>query len=469
MRSRTGKSVYIIALLAAATLALLPAGRNVAQAQIALPGVPGNLTRLPAPELDRRVKRTTEETAAKTDSAAKKAGDTVDKGADEATDTVGAAASGVQQTVRDAAAAAGGLLRAFVPATDPAGAEIERDVVVVLAEPDEVAGLPIPAEQLLARRELPGLGLTLLTLRRPAGVTLPETVDNVRSAFPGAAVDFNHVYRYAGEFGASAAAPDGAEASGAAADDGMLRIGMVDSALASDHPALAGSHIVGRDFAVQAGDRPLTHGTAVASLIEASAGGRATIYSASVFFQLPDHEPGATAESLVAALDWLAEEQLAVVNMSLAGPGNALLEKAVAATRVRGLVVVAAVGNNGPAGPPQYPAAYDGVIGVTAVDRDYRIFAYANRGDHVDYAATGVDVRVADSRSGGFTLASGTSMASPHVAVVAAEILRAGAAGPAAMLSLLDSSAKDLGRKGFDPVFGHGLITQAPVVLSVTE
>jgi hypothetical protein len=37
------------------------------------------------------------------------------------------------------------------------------------------------------------------------------------------------------------------------------------------------------------------------------------------------------------------------------------------------------------------------------------------------------------------------------------------------MLSLLDSSAKDLGRKGFDPVFGHGLITQAPVVLSVTE
>ncbi|MGA8203008.1 MAG: S8 family serine peptidase [Woeseiaceae bacterium] len=452
-------SVYIIAISVAAALMLVPGGGNSAFAQIALPAVPGNLTHLPPPVLEKPVRSTVERTADKTKDTTESAAKTVDAAKASVTDTA-------TSIVRDAGSAAGGLLRQFIPSTDPGGAVIEQDVIVVLAEPDDVAGLPIPDDQLLTRRELPALGLTLLTLRRPTGVELPQAIENVRSAFPTSAVDFNHVYRYESETSRPASVLPGPPRDEVATG---LRVGMVDSAVEEDHPALAGSRVVARDFATNEGIRPRTHGTAVASLVTGSAGGTATIYSASVFFQVPNHEPGATTESLVAALEWMAEERVPVVNMSLAGPGNALLEKAIAATLARGLIVVAAVGNNGPSGPPLFPAAYDGVIGVTAVDHDDRIFRYANRGDQVDCAAAGVDLRVADSESGGWILASGTSMASPHVAVVVARALGSGTIEPASVMSWLVANARDLGARGFDPVFGYGLITDPPSVASAAH
>jgi subtilisin family serine protease len=206
----------------------------------------------------------------------------------------------------------------------------------------------------------------------------------------------------------------------------------------------------------------------VASLVAKSADQQVTIYSASVFFQMPNHMPGSTAESLVAALDWLVAENVDVINMSLAGPGNELLEAAIAKlTQLDSTVVVAAVGNNGPSGAPMYPAAYESVIGVTAVDRRNKIFRYANRGEQVAFAARGVDVKVADSLSGGWRIESGTSMASPHIAVVIAQLRRSTAIRPDAVKSWLIANAEDLGRKGFDPVYGHGLITQPPIVVSL--
>ena len=85
---------------------------------------------------------------------------------------------------------------------------------------------------------------------------------------------------------------------------------------------------------------------------------------------------------------------------------------------------------------------------------------------YVDFAALGVDVKVADSSTGSYRLVSGTSMASPHVAVVAALLLRKNGVEPDAVTSWLMTGAEDLGRKGFDPVYGHGLITRPPVVVS---
>jgi subtilisin family serine protease len=114
-----------------------------------------------------------------------------------------------------------------------------------------------------------------------------------------------------------------------------------------------------------------------------------------------------------------------------------------------------------------YPAAYESVIGVTAVDRRNKIFRYANRGEQVAFAARGVDVKVADSLSGGWRIESGTSMASPHIAVVIAQLRRSTAIRPDAVKSWLIANAEDLGRKGFDPVYGHGLITQPPIVVSL--
>jgi subtilisin family serine protease len=177
-----------------------------------------------------------------------------------------------------------------------------------------------------------------------------------------------------------------------------------------------------------------------------------------VFFGDDTGNPIATTASLVAALSWQAAERVAVVNMSLAGPPNRVLETAIEAATADGMVVVAAVGNNGPAGEPLYPAAYATVVGVTAVDSANRIYRYANRGRHVMFAAPGVRVRVAES-DGGYDTRSGTSMAAPYAAAIIAQCV-ATHVTPSTddVLASLKAAAIDLGARDFDDVFGHGLI-----------
>lgn len=236
-----------------------------------------------------------------------------------------------------------------------------------------------------------------------------------------------------------------------------MRIGLIDSAVLTGHPTLSGVDVVSRDFVPHEGERPLGHGTAVASILAATAGDGTEILAASVFFQKPGHAPGATTESLIGALDWLAGSDVDVINMSLAGPADVLLERALSRIAVDGPTVVAAVGNNGPAAEPLYPAAYESVVGVTAIDSERRIFAYANRGPQVDFAAPGVAVKVANLPTG-FRLESGTSMASPYVSAVIAAASRETGLPKEALLETLRTSAEDLGDEGFDPVFGYGLV-----------
>jgi subtilisin family serine protease len=92
-----------------------------------------------------------------------------------------------------------------------------------------------------------------------------------------------------------------------------------------------------------------------------------------------------------------------------------LLEAAVRAALARGHVIVAAVGNDGPAAPVKYPAAYDGVIAVTAVDERGKVQIDANRGAAVMFAAPGVNIRAAQL-SDEYAAVTGTSFASPVVA-----------------------------------------------------
>ena len=456
--------VYIIA--AAAVLGLVAPAES-AIAQLGLPQVPGGLRDLPT-DIDRNVRTRAERAAEKAAEEAEKAREALDETAepivDAATGVVGTASGQVFDAIT-------GVTRTFVTTRAPDGSLIEADIVVALLDDAERDALRRSGALIVSERSMGALGKTLVTLRRPDGVALPDALGELRSRFPDSAIDYNHLYRLdqaseepAGDDGADAASttprPTGA------AGQRSLKIGVIDSAVLAKHPALQSVRVIENDFVNSEHARPLTHGTAVASLIVRSAGEPVDIYSASVFFQVPGHMPGASTEGLVAALDWLVAEDVDVINMSLSGPANELLEVAVDATAARGKTVVAAVGNNGPAGEPLYPGAYDSVIGVTAVDREHRIFRNANRGEHVDYAAIGVNVKVADSTTGSFTIASGTSMAAPHVAVVAAKTLRDSGAQPDALRSWLIASAKDLGRKGFDPVYGHGLITQPPAVVS---
>jgi subtilisin family serine protease len=130
----------------------------------------------------------------------------------------------------------------------------------------------------------------------------------------------------------------------------------------------------------------------------------------------------------------------------------------VQAAAGRGPILVAAAGNDGPNAEPVYPAAYDGVIAVTAVDTARNPYRRAVRGDHIDIAAPGVGVWTAASVSGA-RQKSGTSFAAPFV-TAAVSVLLAAKPGlsPQEVEAELMASAEDIGKPGKDAVYGWGLL-----------
>jgi len=114
--------------------------------------------------------------------------------------------------------------------------------------------------------------------------------------------------------------------------------------------------------------------------------------------------------------------------------------------------------NKGAASPPLYPAADPNVIAVTATDDRDRLYEAANRGKHIAVAAPGVDI-VVPAPNNGFVSATGTSFAAAHVAGVAALLIaQKPSRTPDDIRTILMSTAKDLGPKGRDPLFGAGLV-----------
>ena len=115
------------------------------------------------------------------------------------------------------------------------------------------------------------------------------------------------------------------------------------------------------------------------------------------------------ARTVARALAWLCEQRTPLINVSLVGPRNRVIEAIVAELVARGFIIVAAVGNDGPAAAPLYPAAYAGVVGVTGVDARGRALVEAGRGPQVDFAALGV------VGGRGRAVLRGTSYAAPIV------------------------------------------------------
>ncbi|MEA3108491.1 MAG: hypothetical protein QOI88_3096 [Gammaproteobacteria bacterium] len=123
-----------------------------------------------------------------------------------------------------------------------------------------------------------------------------------------------------------------------------------------------------------------------------------------------------------------------------------------------GYIIVAAVGNDGPAAPPLYPASYPNVVGVTAVDAHHHVLIEAARGPQVMFAAPGADLAAAaDGHT--FTAMRGTSFAAPFVAALLGSALTApNAADAAAAIDALAKAAVDLGPPGRDLTYGFGLV-----------
>lgn len=291
---------------------------------------------------------------------------------------------------------------------------------------------------LIAREDVPELGLSVVRLAVPAGQSLAHAQRQLRRLLPQATIAADQLYF---ESGASAAGSPGKPAMPAATVS--TRIGVIDGAPGSSAPVSAL-----RGFARGA---PLAsdHGSAVVSLMRQA--GAANIVAADVYGADP---AGGNAMAIAQALGWMIAQQARVVSISLVGPRNPVLERAIKAVEARGTMVVAAVGNDGPAAPPSFPASYPGVIAVTAVDGRDRALIEAGRALHLDYAAPGADMLAANT-AGAWKPVRGTSFAAPLVAVRAAHAL---ADSGTRWQAVLDGEARDLGRRGPDPVFGRGLV-----------
>jgi len=295
---------------------------------------------------------------------------------------------------------------------DGQGQPVRRGVLVI-ADPDTAslqravgAGFRIVAEQ-----GEPTLGIRIVTLSVPRGMSARAGLKRLRSVAPALDADYDHVFEPAGGALASVA---GTLATAAAGSSGP-RIGIIDGGVAS-HPSLAGASIEQNGFAGK--PQPTGHGTAVASLLVGSEGpfrGAARGASVLVADVYGGSRAAGSASSIVRALGWLAAERSQVINISLVGPQNRLVQRAVDAVRRRGIQIVAAVGNDGPAAPPQYPASYPGVVAVTGVDAGGRALPEAGRAAHLDFAAPGADMAAA-LPGRGYAKVRGTSFAAPLAA-----------------------------------------------------
>jgi subtilisin family serine protease len=357
------------------------------------------------------------------------------------------------------AAAARALIRqnrALIEA-DPDGEPIVR--AELLAYGPDAATLEALAAggfEIKRRGSLGALGGELITLRAPAGVSTRRALARLRRIDPAGDYDYNHIYLPSG--GADASAPPVAAGAAAAPPPGGALVGMIDSGVEASHPALA--RLRTEEGGCAGRLIPASHGTAVASLIAAGAAsvpGTAPGTRLIAIDVYCGEATGGSTERVALAFASLAQEGVGVINVSLVGPRNAALARVVAAVQARGVLVVAAVGNDGPAAPPLYPAALPGVIAVTGVDEKDRVLPEAGRGPHVAFAAPGAGLRAADLNKG-YALVRGTSYASPIVAGLLAGNLSSEAGQPERALQALIGTARDLGAPGRDPVYGYGLV-----------
>ncbi len=338
-----------------------------------------------------------------------------------------------------------------------AGVQVVRGEVLAIAPNDaDLAAARGLGFTLLRQETFTALGLTAAVLRAPDGMNAETALTALRKADPSGDYDYNHIYNPSGD---SAAPSSGMAASGGTA--GVAAVGMIDAGLDRDHPSLRHTAIRSKCFAADKAGPATAHGTAVASLLIGEDGSfegflhGTTLYAADVYC---GQASGGSADNIVRALAWLAQNRIAVVNISLSGPPNALLAAGTAAFVNSGHVLVAAVGNDGPAAPEKYPAAYPGVVGVTSVDNNNNIQLDANRGPDVAFAARGVEVRAA-TLHGGYDTVTGTSFAAPVVTARFARLVAVpdpAAAGRA--LVALERAAHELGAPGRDPVFGYGYL-----------
>jgi hypothetical protein len=312
---------------------------------------------------------------------------------------------------------------------------------------------------------------SVVRLLPPRGMSLAQAQRAVRLTDAGAAADFDHFYYTDGGSNCIGATCEAASLIGwnlpTAPQCGPVpTIGLIDTGIDREHEALQGQSIeIVSGLQLNGTPSQRDHGTAIAALLvgrnRSNTQGllpEARLLAVDAFYRDNGTADRTDVTTLVMALEALAERNVRVVNMSLSGPPNEVLKRAIASAQAKGMVIVAAAGNNGAGAGPSYPAAYPGVIAVTAVDRNLDVYRRATQGDYIDLAAPGVEIQVA-APGGGYATKSGTSYAVPFISAAAA-VLRASdrTLDLAALQAALESHTLDLGQPGRDRTYGYGLL-----------
>lgn len=270
----------------------------------------------------------------------------------------------------------------------------------------------------LARRELRPVRQRTLSdqavlhlYRSHSAVNLTEALEELRQIDPSGIYALNHVF-----------SPRGAPVEdrivtevSPAPSNAPCSVGLIDGPV--DRLPTAHQAFIARSERFEIGPKSSSsHGAAVALRLLKSATRHQPrrqigLCVADVF--VLGAEDTITTEALTAAMSWQMSQNVSLINASLAGPHNDIVAWSVDRFIAAGGTLIAAVGNGGPLSRDIYPAAYDGVIGVTAVDADGEVYVFASQGPHVDISARGVSVDVSDI--GVADPISGTSFAAPIV------------------------------------------------------
>lgn len=396
--------------------------------------------------------------------AAKDAADAAEEAAKAAEDAAKDATDAAENAAKDADDAAkdnygssesmDDLAKSENPEKDDRGFPVRRGEIVALDLSDAALEEAQARDfNVIERTPLAALDGIVTRLSAPKGMDAATALAAMRRLDAGGSYDLTHYY--AMEFAAQGARSAAATGGKLTPRKGKLKIGMIDTGIAA-HKVLAHTQLQQRDFSNGKAAAPTEHGTAIASLLVSD--GASQIYAANIF-RGSAAKPYTSADAIVRALDWMVAQEVPVINISLAGPRNKILDQLMARALDKGHVIVAAAGNGGPTAPPAYPAALPNVVAVTAVDRNLHVYRYANQGRYITVSAHGVDVTAA-APGGGTGSYSGTSFATPHITAWLARCVKSvSTTSRQKCMAALAKSAKDLGAPGKDEVYGLGYIS----------
>jgi subtilisin family serine protease len=250
-----------------------------------------------------------------------------------------------------------------------------------------------------------------------------------------------------------------------------VKVGACDTGISEEHSVGRGGDLNGAVFASRdfTGSRQGVldihgHGTHVAGIIGARAGNDRGIAGVAPKCQLAiakvlgDNGFGSD-DSVAAGIVWCVEQGCQVINLSLGGGGRSRkIEDAITYANTKGCIVVCAAGNEG--GRVGWPAAAPNNLCIGAIDANKVLANFSNRGNEVDYVGPGVEILSTYAR-GGYAKLSGTSMATPWISGLIANMLshRSGpsVASAATYREIFDRAVIDLGPPGHDPGYGHGV------------